>query len=525
MKMRHPLFRSVSMLALCLLASGCALINKPYKAEPVETQSSWLGMPQSGEAAKVDAEWWKAFGSAEMNGLIEQAKAQSFDIQAAVARIRQADAQASIAGAPLLPELGLNVDATRNRNGSGRNGTAIVSGGGTTSVVTTGAPTTGATSSRANINNSITARLRASYEIDFWGKNAANATSAEVQAKASRFDKETVELTTVSSVANTYLTLVALKDRIELARLNLTAAQDLLKAIQLRADNGLASALDLAQQQNLVATQQTQLPVLELQFAQNRDALALLLGKAPQALKLFEMETLGASSMPDAEKAAEAAIKVATLDAITIPEIAPGLPSQLLTRRPDVQYAEAQLISAHADINAARAAFFPSITLTGTGGYASTMLSDLFRADSMLWSIGASAAQTIFDNGALFGQFDFQKARYDELLQNYRKSVASSFADVEDALAGVKFLAEQEVAQKEAMRTADLAFGYAQRQFKEGIVDITNVLDTQRALFSARDAYAQVRLARLQSLVGLYKALGGGWDVATPVPDPAAPTP
>ncbi len=491
------IFRLPPAFALALFAGGCALIDTPYTRPDAVTPEAWLG-GQGVPESKIDVAWWESFGSPELTKLIAQDRTQSFDIRAASARVRQADAQARIAGAPLLPEVGLTLDASRNRSGGGRNGTVILpgtttGGAGTTTGTTTGTTgTTTTTASSSRIYNSFTGRLNASYEIDFWGRNASNARSARALVEASRYDRETVTLTTTASVANTYFALVALRERSALARQNLEAAEQLLKAIRLRAENGLANALDLAQQENLVATQRVLLPNLELQFAQNRDALAVLLGVPPQKLEL--------------------STEAAALDAIALPEITPGLPAQLLTRRPDVANAEAQLQSANADINAARAAFFPGISLTASRGYASTALNTLLEPESVLWSLAAGATQTIFDNGGLFGQFDFQKARYEELLENYRKTAVSSFADVEDALAATRLLGEQEEGQKEALRTADLAFGYAQRQFKEGVVDITIVLNTQRALFTARDAYAQARMARLQAAVGLYRALGGGWN-------------
>jgi len=461
-----PWPRFALLTASLLPLSACALWTD-FKLPQAEMPKDWKGQ----EAAKPDAksvwpdvEWWKAFHSDALTAQIEQASKENFDIKAAVARVREADAQLRINGAALLPSINASGAASRDRSA------------GTT---------------RAHVANSYNAKLNASYELDFWGKNYAAEESARQLAQASRYDQETVALTASSSVADNYFDILATQERLQVARDNLKSVEELLDAIRKRFAAGIVTALDVAQEENLVATQKAAIPPLELHLQQDMDAQGILLGKLPENVY----------------------IKAAKLSDIAIPEITAGIPSELLQRRPDVQNAEAQLASAHADIINARAQFFPSIGLTAQGGYESAALAQLFKPESLLWSLGSSLAQPIFEGGQLSGQLELRKARYDELLQDYRKSALSAFSDVEDALASLRHNDEEEKAQAATVDTARKAYALTQQQFTGGVVDITTVLNTQRALFSAQDALVQARLAHLQAIVGLYKALGGGWKI------------
>lgn len=470
-------------VATLLPLNGCALWTD-FKLPETTMPEQWHGQPQTDEKSVwPDAAWWTQFNSPALTAQIDEASKENFDLQAAVARIRQADAQVRMNGSALLPSIDGGASATRNRTPGGQ-------------VSTTGF------SNNPRINNSYNATLNASYELDFWGKNWASAESARQLAQASRYDKETVALTVTSSVANNYFDILATRERLKMARDNLDNASQLLDAIRKRFEVGIATALDVAQQESVVATQRATIPPLELHLQQAIDAQALLRGKLPEKLEIAD----------------------AKLADLTLPVVTAGLPSALLQRRPDVQNAEAQLASAHADIINARAQFFPSIGLTASGGYASTALAQLFRPDSMLWSIGSSVAQPIFEGGLLSGQLELRKARYDELLQDYRKAVVAAFTDVEDSLANVKQSAAEEQAQQVAAEAARKSYALTQQQFKGGVIDITTVLNTQRTLFSAKDALIQAKLAHLQAIVGLYRALGGGWQTdKTVTPDVVVP--
>jgi multidrug efflux system outer membrane protein len=426
--------------------------------------------PASTIAAWPSAEWWRGFGSPQLNDLIAQAQQANDDIGAAVARVRQADAQAQIAGAPLLPAIGVSADATRQRqqpSGSAAPGAQPAS------------------------YNQFGVQASASYQLDFWGKNRAVSNAARFTATATRYDHATVELTVMTSVATTYFQAMELHDRLNVAEQDLSTAQTILKDLTFEETVGTANALDVAQQATTVAVINASIPPLRQQLRQAVDALAILVGKMPQ-----DLEAPGG-----------------TLGDLSEPVVGPGLPSELLARRPDVAAAEAQLMSANANIQAARAAFFPSIDLTADGGFVSTALSGLISPANRVFSLSGAVAQDIFQGGALIGGYRLNKARYAELLSDYHKSVISAFGNVEDALVATQQTAEQYRRQQDAVAKARRAYEITEIQLHAGTVNVLTVLNTQSALFSAEDALVQVRFAHLQALVQLFNALGGGWQL------------
>jgi outer membrane protein, multidrug efflux system len=403
---------------------------------------------------------------------MDEARVANDDIGAAIARIRQADAQARIAGAPLLPSLGADLDGNRQR-------------GQEPSISPTGRLV-----STPGTSNSFTAELTASYEIDFWGKNRALLDAARMAALASRYDRATVELTVMQSVASTYFQALELRDRIKVANDNVASARDTLSGLQLEAQVGTVTALDVAQQETTVATFDAEIPPLVQQLGQTMDALAILVGKQPELVN----------------------IEAGALTDLVEPPVTPGMPSELLTRRPDVAEAEAQLIAANANIAAARAAFFPTISLTAAGGYVSPALNTLFNPVSRVFSLTGGLTQPIFQGGALVGQYQLNKGRYAELLSDYHKTVISAFGNVEDALVSVQQTAEQLKRQENAVTTARRAYELTQAQFHAGTINILIVLSTETALFTAEDTLVQVKYSHLNALVALFSALGGGWQ-------------
>ncbi len=253
---------------------------------------------------------------------------------------------------------------------------------------------------------------------------------------------------------------------------------------------GTSSALDVAQQQSIVAGLRADIAPLALQLRQNTNALAILVGALPE----------------------ETQIPADSLLAVTLPAVGAGLPSDLLTRRPDVQSAEAQLMAANASLKEAKAAWFPDIQLTAQGGLESAALATMLKPQSVLYSLASSISQPIFSGGALEGGVEYQEARYEELRQGYQKAVVSAFGDVESALVGVDLNDQQELAQQAAVDTASHAYDIASAQMASGTIDILTLLNTQRTLFDAKDALAQARLAHAQAVVTLFRALGGGWS-------------
>jgi multidrug efflux system outer membrane protein len=454
--------RLIACTASILLAA-CSL-GPRYHRPDIPPPPAWVTASDANAPEWPANDWWRGFNSEDLNSFIVQAQNANDDLRAAVARVHQADAQRRIAGAPLLPAVAVAANATRAR--------APVTGEG---YVT---------------GNDFSPLLSASYELDFWGKNRAALASATAAAKASRYDRTTVELAVVAGVAGTYFQALELRDRLSIAEANLANATKTLRGLKLEETAGLTTALDVAQQETVVATVNATIPPLRQQLRQSLDALAILVGSTPQIVDVTH----------------------GSLDELAAPAVRPGLPSELLARRPDVAEAEAQLIAANANIAAARAAFFPSISLTANGGYESAALAGLLTPANRVWSLAAGLTQPIFQGGALVGQYQLSKGRYEELLADYHKAVISALGNVEDSLVAVRETGDLVERQQQASLTAQRAYEFAQAQMRAGTISILTLLSTETALFSARDALAQAKYAHLQALVSLYQALGGGWQ-------------
>jgi outer membrane protein, multidrug efflux system len=449
-------------LAILLLLGGCDVgpdLQPPAAAAPAH----WT---QSVDAAAwPSTQWWTGFGSPQLDAFMAQAEKANFDLAAAIDRIKEADAQARIAGAPLLPSVSLGGSATSQRE------------------------LAGSSSKKATFPEYLLGPT-ASYELDFWGKNRASLEAAKQTALASRYDSQVVTLTIETSVANTVFQIAALSDEIKAAEDNLADGEKVLKGVLAEQQAGTAMLLDVVQQQTVVSNLKAAIPPLQQQLTQNVDALAVLLGETPEQLDLTPT----------------------SLTALAVPKVAPGLPSELLERRPDVQEAKAQLASASEDIKVAHAAFFPSVTLTAEGGIESTALSSLFTPAGLIYNLAASASQPIFEGGALRGELQLTKASYDELLQDYEKSVVSAFSDVESALIAMQKQREQLADQEDTVAKAQQAFQISQAQFQGGTVTLLTVLNTESTLFTAQNTLVQDRLSYMEAIVSLFQALGGGWQ-------------
>ncbi len=450
-------------LALLVLLAACDL-GPDYKKPETALPTAWENASPKVRAGWPDPDWWRAFKSPQLDALMAQARAGNTDVAAAAARVVEADAQARIAGAPLFPSLDAqtNVGPTRLLNNTGRE----------------------------RHHTTYQGLLSASYELDFWGKNRAALESAEASAASARYAQDVVWLSTASSVASTYFALLSAQDRLKVARGNLDRAEHDLRAVSLQLKQGTVAQLAVVQQQSLAATVAAAIPPLERELVLTRNALALLTGRLPQGFG-------GAAG---------------SLFDIPVPAVAAGVPSELLARRPDVQNAEAQLVAANADIKVARAQFFPSFSLTAQGGLTSFGLTQYTTPPLGTYLLLSTITQPIFHGGALRGQLDQTKARHQELLAGtYRKAVLSAFGDVENALAEVKTAADEEAAVQRSVDTAQRSSGLASAGFRGGTGTVLDVLLSQTASFTARDLMVQARLDRLQSLVKLYAALGGGW--------------
>ena len=463
------LARLFAVLGLVTSSAGCILTKDlPDPALDIPEGYKQARSSKASDAAPT-LDWWRGFRSRELTGLMEEAQTVNLDIAAATARFRQADAQARIAGAALLPSLSATGQESYSRT-SGSSASGLTNGG------------------REVVNYSSS--LSASYELDFWGKNRDAAQAAEETAVANRFDRDVVALTTLTTVANAYFQVLSAQDRIRTAQRNIASAERILNAIRERLRAGTGTDLDVAQQESVLANQRALVPPLRQTLDQNINALATLVSRPPEAVRV-----VGGS-----------------LNQIASPRVTPGLPSELLTQRPDIRRQEAQLASATANVGSARAQFFPSIQLTGQGGYQSSALTSLFQPNAAFFNMVGSLTQPIFDGGRILGNFEFTQARQDELLQTYRKTVVQAFADVDNALMSIRQTTERLRLQREVVAASRRAFELSEQQLRAGTADIVTVLNTQLTLFQAEDALSQAQLARLLAIVSLYQALGGGWE-------------
>lgn len=477
---RMPRVLLVGLLPVAVLA-GCAAGGEQggrTQAEPV-LPGSWVGADPAAGSVAISAEWWRAFGSDEFSALVAVALEGSPDLAIAVERVRQAEAQVRIAGASLFPVLTGSAASTRRET----------------------RPDSGPTLA----TDSTSATLSASYELDLWGRVGATVSAAQASLRASRYDRETARLTLLSGVASAYFQVLSLRGRLAIARGNIAIAERVYKVVDARVRHGAVSQLDLARQRTAVLSLRAGIPPLEQQERQTLAALALLVGRPLQGLMANRPMVSEIGTVPGLP------LNATSVAELAVPTPTPGLPADLLVRRPDLASAEAQLAAANANLAAARAALLPTIQLTGSAGLATVSLLSLTSAPTTTLSLGASLLQTIFDAGRLASQAELASSRERELVENYRRAILSALSDVESALVAASTTLEQERLQTLVRDQAQRALVLAEVRYRAGSDDLLTVLDAQRTLFSAEDQFAQLRLSRLQAAVSLYKALGGGW--------------
>lgn len=450
------------MMAAMALLGACttARVDNKMAAPDIALPASWA-VPDEQGSALPDPSWWEHFGSTELSGLVGLARDGNLEIAAAVTRVRQAEVQARIAGVPLLPSAQLAVASSRDMPLS--SGRAVTNASG---------------------------RLEVSYEIDFWGKNQAASQAATAAWRANVYDQQTVRLTVTSGVVSAYLQVLSLRDRLAVARTNVANAERVLKLVDAQYRAGAASPLDLARQRSALAGQQAVIPDLAEQEREARSALAILLGRPPQA---FDVVAPGLAD-------------------IRMPRVSAGLPSALLVRRPDIRQAEARLQQANANIAVARGALFPSISLTGATGAQSNALMSLFNGPTFLANMGFSLVAPIFNAGKLRDQKALAEAQQEELVLAYRSTVINALSEVSRSLGLIHSLEEQYQLKTQEVDQAESAFRLSEIRYRMGAEDLMTMLDTQRTLSNARTQLGQVKLQRLQATVSLYKALGGGWQ-------------
>ena len=469
---RRPLRLIVFTAALFATAciGGCTLDWEAPDAT-VETPAAFrAAKPQPAPPIPSGSNWAAEFRSPELTRIVAQALAQNLDIAAAMARIEQADAQARVASAALWPNVTMVNIADRSQ----------IPG-----TLTPNAPPSSPT--RLDF---FQLGLSGSYEVDFWGKNRDASNAARLLAGASRFACDVVAITTVVSVANSYFLILATQDRIRIAFNNIRIAETALGAIKARLDVGAATALDYSQQESILAGLRAQVPPLEETLRQTKNILAVLLALPPESVDF----------------------KSGSLTRLHFPEMKPGLPSELLLRRPDIAAAEAALASQQFSVQQARAAFFPSIQLTGAYGVQSLALKTLFRPEAVFWNVAATLTQPLFDGYNLQGQFMLQKGRYAELAQDYKKQILTAFSDTENALIAIAETSRQLKLQMDTVAAARRAYEAEHARLAEGVIDIAALSITETTLFQNEDLLAVVRLAYFQAATSFFQAVGGGWS-------------
>ncbi len=475
--------RLITPILLAALLSGCSMIPN-YERPAVETPASWSEVKASAPT-QIAKDWWKNFGSAELNSLMEQALVNNNDIGAAVQRIAQARATLRSTSSSLFPSVDGRASIT-NENINNR---------------ATGGADSNDTGGLAGVD--------ISYELDLFGLNRAEIESDEADLLGTEFAHDALALVVMGDVAKTYFNVLNQQERLGIADQNLNSARELLRIVQARYDAGATTLLDVSQQKSDLATSEANRALIENQMKIAKSSLAVLVGIPPQSLVVTGKD----------------------LRALPVPQVAPGQPSSLLERRPDIRQSEASLLAANADIGAARAAFFPQITLGVGASIGATPLGD--PATTIL-SLGSSLLAPIFKGGLLQGNLDRTQARKLELVENYQKTILTSFKEVEDALSTVKSSSAREASLQTAMNEARTAYNLSQQQYDAGAIDFQILLDARRTMLTAEDTYIQTKNERLAAAVDLFKALGGGWYEGSgiaPMPDvpvvapvaPAAP--
>jgi NodT family efflux transporter outer membrane factor (OMF) lipoprotein len=471
----HPAasFRMIAPLLVFAWLGGCSLVPD-YRRPEAPLAPHWDGALVAtapiADTVAVRNAWWRNYRDPALDALEEDSLRHNYSLAAAIATVEETRANAERAGAALYPSVTLG--GTFDRSHAAGNTSNISSGLGSSSN-----------------KNSQTLFGEASYEVDFWGLNAANADAARLLARASEFDRDTVALTLTASVANTYFLVQALHSRAAIARTISSDAARTLAVLVAQQQAGVATELQVEQQRSALATFQAAVPVLQQQLEQSEHALATLTGVAPEQ---FAPSTVA-------------------LEAIVIPQPRADLPATLLETRPDIRSKEAQLQSANYSVGAARAAFFPNLVLTADGGLSSSTLSHFLA--SPLTSVAASLAAPVFDGGALRGQLHANRAAVVKSVADYRQTVLTALQDVEDALSAAQQQKLAEQADQVATDAARKAAVLAAAQYQYGTIDFLTVLDTQRTAYQAEDTSVQVRLARLQASVGLFRAFGGGVEL------------
>jgi multidrug efflux system outer membrane protein len=464
MTARSPI---AALVAISLALTGCTVLGPDYQRPATDLPNTYSDAGSADPQAPVQAAWWTLFGDPALNDLMAQALAGNLDLQAALARVEEAEAALRETGAALVPSVDLGGEASRSRSSS------------KSAVFNSAMPI---------YRTAHSLGLSTAFELDVWGRLRRAKESATAQAQASRYAHDAVRLSLAGMVANTYLALRALDAELAVSRDTLASREASQAIVTTRVQAGLAGSLDQRQAEGAVAASRAQITSLRLQRAQTEHQLALLAGRPDLKLAPAGLERLPLPLVPPA-----------------------GLPSSLLDARPDLRQAEALLAASNAQIGVARAALYPTLSLTGALGAESKDLSSLFSAGARTWNLGAGLLLPIFDAGANQARLDQATARQKQALVQYQKTVQTAFQEVNDALVALREHAEGEAAQQARVSAETQALDLARARYEAGYSGYLEVLDAQRSLYVARLAFVATRQARLAAAVDLFKALGGGW--------------
>ena len=458
--------RFISVTLSCLTLCGC-MVGPDYRRPVVETPQLWR-FAEKDTKDLVNTPWWEQFGDPVMSGLIETALRENKDLKIAAARVEEYRGRYAVTRAPLFPQIGAGASAGGER--------------------TTERGQTRPAATSTNPSELYQVNFFASWEIDLWGKLRRATEAARADLIATEEAKRGVILTLVTSVAGSYVNLADLDRQLEIAQRTAASRKESYRIFALRFREGYISDLELSQVKSEYEQALATIPAIQKAIAQQEDALSLLLGRNPGTIQRGK-----------------------AIDVLGLPAVPAGLPSELLERRPDIRQAEQGLISANAQIGAAKAQFFPSISLTGLFGWESIRLSKLFTGPARIWTYAASASQPIFTGGAIAEEVKAAEAFREEALLNYQKAIQSAFRDVDDALIDQRRTREQLEAQARRVEALRTYARTARIRYENGYTSYIEVLDAERSLFDAELAYTRTKGDLLQALINLYKAMGGGW--------------
>ena len=459
--------RRIALLFVVALAFGGCTVGPNYTRPAVETPPSWrVTEEQAGNVA--DNAWWGQFGDPVLDNLIRVALRENLDLQIAAARVDEFAGRYGFVRADLYPQVGASAYAGRQRT--------------TEETGNTLPPGFNSTLSNYSV------ALNAGWEIDVWGRIRRATEAARAELVGTEEGRRAVILSLVGSVSGSYVNLRDLDRQLEIARETTKSRGESLELFRIRFEGGFTSEVEYVQVKSLYEEAMATIPAIQKAIAQQENGLSVLLGRNPGPIPRGK-----------------------TIDQLRLPTIPPGLPSDLLERRPDILAAEQALISANARIGVAKAAYYPSISLTGFFGFASTDLSNLFTGSAKTWSYAVPVSVPIFTAGKIAGDVQAAEAIQRQALAQYRQSIQTAFREVDDALVDRARTKEQLSAQANQVKALEKYVELARLRFDNGYTSYLEVLDAERSLFNAQLAYAQSQGVLLQAAINIYKAMGGGW--------------